>query len=110
LARIGGDEFTVLLRNVPDAAAARHVADRLLAAARDPFEVEGDRAKIGLSVGIVLSEAGMSADALLERADEALYEVKRAGGSGAHIAEAIPSPDGPDRDAADDRRHPQLPA
>jgi diguanylate cyclase (GGDEF)-like protein len=100
LARIGGDEFTVLLRNVPDAAAA----------ARDPFEVEGDQAKIGLSVGIALSEPGISADALLERADIALYEVKRNGGAGAHIAEAIPSPDGSDRDTADDRRHPRLPS
>ncbi|MEY2451443.1 MAG: hypothetical protein QOD92_1017 [Acidimicrobiaceae bacterium] len=109
LARIGGDEFTVLLRNVPDTAAARHVADRLLAAARDPFQVEGDEAKIGLSVGIALSEPGATADALLERADEALYEVKRAGGGGAHIAEAIPSPDGSDRDAPDDGRRPQLP-
>jgi diguanylate cyclase (GGDEF)-like protein len=108
LARIGGDEFTVLLRNVPDAAAALHVAERILAATRDPFEVEGDLAKVGLSVGIALSEPDMSADALLERADEALYEVKRAGGGGAHIAEAIPSPDGPDRDLADDGRDPQL--
>jgi diguanylate cyclase (GGDEF)-like protein/PAS domain S-box-containing protein len=110
LARIGGDEFTVLLRNVPDAAAARHVADRLLVAASDLFEVEGDQAKIGLSVGIALSEPGISADALLERADHALYEVKRAGGAGAHIAEAIPSPDGSHLDAADDSRHPQLPS
>ena len=109
LARIGGDEFTVLLRNVPDTAAARHVADRLLVAARDPFDVEGDQAKIGLSVGIALSEPGMTADALLERADDALYEMKRAGGAGAHIVDAIPSPDGSDRDTADDSRHPQLP-
>ena len=109
LARIGGDEFTVLLRNVPDAEAARHVADRLLAAVRDPFDVEGDKAKVGLSVGIALSEPGISADALLERADDALYEVKRAGGAGTHIADAIPSPDGSDSDAADNRRHTRLP-
>jgi diguanylate cyclase (GGDEF)-like protein/PAS domain S-box-containing protein len=110
LARIGGDEFTVLLRNVPDIAAARHVADRLLVASRDPFVVEGDQAKIGLSVGIALSEPGITADALLERADDALYEVKRRGGAGAHIADPIPSADGSHRDAADDRRHPQLPS
>ena len=109
LARIGGDEFTVLLRNVPD---ARRPATwpTVFSPRRDPFEVEGDQAKIGLSVGIALSEPGISADALLERADDALYEVKRAGGAGAHIAEAIPSPDGSDRDAADDRRHPRLPS
>jgi diguanylate cyclase (GGDEF)-like protein/PAS domain S-box-containing protein len=110
LARIGGDEFTVLLRNVPDAAAAHHVADRLLASVRDPFAVEGDEAMLGLSVGIALSAPGMNADSLLERADEALYAVKRSGGAGARIAEAIPSPDGSDSDAADNGRRPRFPA
>jgi diguanylate cyclase (GGDEF)-like protein/PAS domain S-box-containing protein len=110
LARIGGDEFTVLLRNVPDADTARHVAERLLGAARDPFVVVGDEAKVGLSVGIVLSQPGMSADALLELADEALYEVKHAGGRGANIAQAIRSLDGTDRDTPDDGGDPGLPA
>ncbi|HEV3227488.1 MAG TPA: GGDEF domain-containing protein [Acidimicrobiales bacterium] len=108
LARIGGDEFTVLLRNVPDEAAARHVADRLLAAVRDPFIVEGEPVRIGLSVGIALTEPGASADHLLERADAALYEVKRAGGQGAHISTPLPSADGPHPGAADDRRDPRL--
>src|SRR5205823_6295040 len=68
IARIGGDEFTVLMRNVPDAAAARHVAERLLASVRDPFPVEDTFARIGMSVGIALSEPGIGADALLEQA------------------------------------------
>ena len=107
LARVGGDEFTVLLRNVPDEAAAVHVADRLLAALKQPFEVEGDDVRIGLSVGIALAEAGSTADELVERADDALYAVKRAGGSSVHIS--VGSVDGPHRDAADDGRDPRLP-
>ena len=86
LARIGGDEFTVLLRNVPDPAAAVHVADRLLAAVRDPFEADGGMVQLGISVGIALTRPNLPADGLLASADSALYEVKRAGGGGAHVA------------------------
>jgi diguanylate cyclase (GGDEF)-like protein/PAS domain S-box-containing protein len=86
LARIGGDEFTVLLRNVPDAAAARHVADRLLAAVAEPFVADGDDVVLGMSVGIALATPGATADALLVAADEALYDVKRAGGGHAHVS------------------------
>lgn len=108
LARIGGDEFTVLLRNVPDEAAAVHVADRLLAALKEPFDVQGAEASIGLSVGIALAEPGTTADELVDRADEALYAVKRLGGKGVHIS--LPSPvDGPDRHAAHDGREPRVP-
>ncbi len=86
LARIGGDEFTVLLRNVPDAAAARHVASRLLAAVEAPFVVEGEEVVLGLSVGLALSTPDTTADELLASADEALYAVKRAGGKGSVLA------------------------
>jgi diguanylate cyclase (GGDEF)-like protein len=86
LARIGGDEFTVLLRNVPDAPAARHVADRLLAAVAEPFVADGDEVMLGMSVGIALAAPGATADALLVAADEALYDVKRAGGGHAHVS------------------------
>jgi len=87
LARIGGDEFTVLLRNVPDAATARHVAERLLAAVRDPFDANGEDVVLGMSVGVALACSDASADALLVAADEALYAVKRAGGGAAHVAD-----------------------
>jgi diguanylate cyclase (GGDEF)-like protein/PAS domain S-box-containing protein len=87
LARIGGDEFTVLLRNVPDPAVARHVGDRLLAAVREPFVVDGREVALGMSVGIALTHAGVTADALLSRADDVLYEVKRSGGGAAGVAE-----------------------
>jgi len=110
LARVGGDEFTVLLRNVPDERAARHVSERLLASMREPFVVEGTQESIGLSVGLVLATAGAPADALLEQADDALYDVKRAGGGSARVMAALASADGPDRDAAHDGSDPGLPA
>jgi diguanylate cyclase (GGDEF)-like protein/PAS domain S-box-containing protein len=85
LARMGGDEFTVLLRNVGDASAANHVVDRLLGALRDPFEVEDTEVNLGLSIGIALASPDSTADSLLARADEALYAVKRGGGGSALV-------------------------
>jgi diguanylate cyclase (GGDEF)-like protein/PAS domain S-box-containing protein len=85
LARIGGDEFTVLLRNVPDADAARNLADRLLTALAEPIDLGSGSVSLSLSVGIALAEPGSSADDLLNRADEALYLAKRAGGTRAHV-------------------------
>jgi diguanylate cyclase (GGDEF)-like protein/PAS domain S-box-containing protein len=86
LARIGGDEFTVLLRNVPDRQAAHHVAERLLASTRDAFDAGGGPVAVGLSVGIALRQPGTTADELLARADDALYDAKRAGGGCARVA------------------------
>jgi diguanylate cyclase (GGDEF)-like protein/PAS domain S-box-containing protein len=87
LARVGGDEFTVLLRNVADAGAATHVTDRLLATVREPFDAPGDgKVQLGLSVGVALTSPGSTADELLAQADAALYEVKRAGGGAARVA------------------------
>jgi len=80
LARIGGDEFTVLLRNVPDAVVAGQVADRLLQAVEDPFAVPGGEVRVGMSVGVALAGRGVSADDLLSAADAALYACKRSGG------------------------------
>jgi diguanylate cyclase (GGDEF)-like protein/PAS domain S-box-containing protein len=91
LARMGGDEFTVLVRNVVDEAAAGHLVERLLGALREPFVVEGDDVTIGLSIGIALAGPGSTADSLLARADEALYAVKRGGGGSALVVEGAPS-------------------
>jgi len=85
LARMGGDEFTVLLRNVVDAQGANHVVDRLLGALRRPILVEGTEITLGLSIGVALAGPTSTADDLLTRADEALYAVKRSGGGSALV-------------------------
>ena len=77
LARMGGDEFTVLVRDVMDPSGADHVVDRLLGALREPFLVDGTQVMLGISIGIALAGPGATADSLLARADEALYTVKR---------------------------------
>ena len=81
VARIGGDEFAVILENVEVARDAHAVAEKIVATMREPFEIEGHRLEVSASVGVaVLSDRdGFFADALLKRADGALYEAKRAG-------------------------------
>jgi len=74
LARIGGDEFTVLLRT--DEEGARQVAERLVEVTAVPFEVGESTIDVGLSVGIAVARPGDTPDQLLRRADGALYEAK----------------------------------
>jgi diguanylate cyclase (GGDEF)-like protein len=75
-ARFGGDEFVVLLEDVDEQRVA-HVADRVLEAMNEPFEVEGREIFIGASVGIAIGRS--VDDDLLRNADLALYRAKAKG-------------------------------
>jgi diguanylate cyclase (GGDEF)-like protein/PAS domain S-box-containing protein len=79
-ARIGGDEFVVVLERVHDAADARAVAERLREVLAQPFELAGHPVHTSASIGIVTADqAAASADEVLRDADTAMYEAKRAG-------------------------------
>jgi diguanylate cyclase (GGDEF)-like protein/PAS domain S-box-containing protein len=80
LARFGGDEFTVLFRHGDGEPAARIAGQRLLDAMTEPYAVGDSTVQLGLSIGLVTSRPGDTADQLLGRADAALYDAKRAGG------------------------------
>lgn len=83
-ARTGGDEFLVLLTQA-DERAAREIAQRLLAALREPYA--GVHAAVSASIGIaVYPGAGLTLQALLESADRALYAAKHAGRDGCQLA------------------------
>jgi diguanylate cyclase (GGDEF)-like protein len=80
VARVGGDEFTLLL---PDASAeeAVGVAERVLQRVREPQEILGRQLHITASLGItVFPEDGQDAEALLRNADIAMYKAKEEGG------------------------------
>ena len=80
LARIGGDEFAVLLPRVLDQQVAGLVAQRMIGALAAPLELATHRVDLGTSVGIAAwPEHAESADALLAAADTAMYRAKRAG-------------------------------
>jgi diguanylate cyclase (GGDEF)-like protein len=79
VARLGGDEFAVLLDQRP--AEAEPAGHRILAALREPFLIDGHRIGVGASIGLVAPEPGesLTVDALLRRADAAMYASKRRG-------------------------------
>ena len=76
--RIGGDEFMVFLRDIADAGAALHSAQRVQAQVAAAFrELEGS---VSLSIGISLyPQHGTTFEALYQAADQALYDVKNHG-------------------------------
>lgn len=79
-ARIGGDEFVVLLDDIRGDLDAIHVAGRLLDVLAAPYAVEGHRVTSTASIGIVTSAcAEDDADSVLRDADIAMYEAKRTG-------------------------------
>ena len=80
VARMGGDEFTVLLAGPDAAAAARRVGQSLLEALSAAFEVGGERVYVSASIGVSLAPRdGSEIEALFKHADQALYEAKGAG-------------------------------
>ncbi|GAA3456031.1 putative bifunctional diguanylate cyclase/phosphodiesterase [Dactylosporangium matsuzakiense] len=98
VARVGGDEFAILLEGGGDPG---EPAERIMAAIARPFDLDGavdaSSVRIGVSIGLVQAgehgPAGVSADALLRRADAAMYAGKRQG-KGALVRYRIDLPDG----------------
>jgi diguanylate cyclase (GGDEF)-like protein len=76
VARLGGDEFAVLVFD-PKPGAGQHVAQRVIQAFDEPFDLLGQRVNISASVGI--AEGGVTPDELLRSADVAMYRAKAAG-------------------------------
>ena len=77
VARIGGDEFTVLLRDLPSPAEAERIADRLLASLAVPFELDGRPCRVGGSIGIAhVDGRHPDADDAMREADTAMYHAK----------------------------------
>jgi len=77
LARVGGDEFAVVVSAGPQPAAAATLAERLLAAFADEFEIEDQRIQISLTIGGVVYPAdGADAKTLMVNVDAALYRAK----------------------------------
>ncbi|MES2888434.1 MAG: EAL domain-containing protein [Pseudomonadota bacterium] len=79
-ARIGGDEFVVVLEGLRASEDAAGVAQRLLDALGKPYVIEGHHIHSSASIGVVTREhAGADAETILRDADIAMYEAKRAG-------------------------------
>ena len=86
-ARMGGDEFTIVLLGVDDESVARSLAYRLLATLRAPVPYGKREIAVGASLGVAMLRSGdrsVSVDSLQRLADAAMYEAKRDGG-GVHL-------------------------
>ena len=81
VARVGGDEFLLLLTNVQTTESVAQVAARLIQGLSHPYGVDGREVMISCSVGIAMYPDGCSHAKLIARADAAMYASKRAGGS-----------------------------
>jgi diguanylate cyclase (GGDEF)-like protein/PAS domain S-box-containing protein len=80
IARVGGDEFILLLPHVRQADGASRIARKVLARLEGPFRVDGQSLNITASVGIaVFPHDGEDADTLFKNADSAMYRAKALG-------------------------------
>lgn len=78
--RVGGDEFAIVLPEVPRPQMAARVARKVIAALARPFEVEGNEVSTGASVGIALYPMDADdSDMIRQHADMAMYRAKQAG-------------------------------
>jgi len=87
LARFGGDEFAILLEDVVGPGMAMTIADRVLAALREPFAVEGKEICVGVSIGIAGSHEAQDSSDLMRNADLAMYIAKTRGKGGCAVFE-----------------------
>ena len=89
LARLAGDEFTVLLPEVDDPAEAAAVAHRILRALEEPFDLAGQSVVINASIGVAcLPKDGNDYDTLMRNADTAMYHAKALGRNQHHAYSA----------------------
>jgi len=80
LARISGDEFVVVLEDLPDEEAPERVARKILEEVRRPFAIESHEIHVSGSLGLALHpEDGNDAETLLKNADAAMYHAKELG-------------------------------
>jgi diguanylate cyclase (GGDEF)-like protein len=79
VARLGGDEFVVLQGGGTQPAAASALAARLISKLSEPYDIDGQRAVIGASIGITLVDADTTAEQLMQQGDLALYRAKSRG-------------------------------
>jgi diguanylate cyclase (GGDEF)-like protein len=80
VSRVGGDEFTIIQVAPQSTDEIEALARRIIEVTSEPYDLEGRRATIGVSIGISVARTdGMTADALLRNADMALYRAKEHG-------------------------------
>ncbi|WP_198343166.1 putative bifunctional diguanylate cyclase/phosphodiesterase [Oleiphilus messinensis] len=82
VARFGGDEFLILIKNSEKIADLVHIAERIIERLRRPFQVKGWEVESGVSIGVATTlSSDCSAEVLIRHADLAMYHAKETGKS-----------------------------
>jgi diguanylate cyclase (GGDEF)-like protein len=90
VARMGGDEFALLLSGVGDAGGAAVIAQKIIDATVKPIVIGGHTLDVGASIGIALApQDGEGGDDLMRRADAAMYEAKQTRGGYVFFREGL---------------------
>ncbi len=90
VARVGGDEFLLLLAQIHGERDAERVAGKIHERLTEPFLVEDDEMLVTTSIGVAVYPAdGDTAEALIRSADGAMYRVKERGGNGFELCSRI---------------------
>ncbi|MEO7745915.1 MAG: GGDEF domain-containing protein [Actinomycetota bacterium] len=79
IARLGGDEFAVLITDVDSPARALRASEAIQACFVDPFALDGELARVGVSIGVAHASRGASGTDVLRGADTAMYRAKALG-------------------------------
>lgn len=80
VARMGGDEFAVIISNVKDEESAVSIANRILGNLNEPFSINGHEVFVSISIGIGIYPAdGSDVDTLVKNADTAMFRAKNRG-------------------------------
>lgn len=80
VARMGGDEFTLILPEIRENTDAKVVAEKINKTLNQPFELQGNQISISSSIGIsIFPDHGDEAELLVKKADDAMYKAKLAG-------------------------------
>ncbi len=88
-ARMGGDEFTLLLPNIPNADAVAHVAQSIIDLMNQPVLLNGEEIRVGCSIGIAIyPNDGDNLETLTRHADTAMYVAKANGRGQYHFFSA----------------------
>lgn len=89
IARLAGDEFTVLVPGVDDPAEGGQLARRLLRVLDEPFDLNGQSVVVNASIGVAcLPRDGLDYDTLMRNADAAMYHAKAQGRNRYHVYSA----------------------
>ncbi|GLQ31011.1 sensor domain-containing diguanylate cyclase [Litoribrevibacter albus] len=90
IARIGGDEFLILLENTPHISDARIIATQIIEVTSQVFEIRDHHIRIGCSIGIAMYPThGTTLEQLVSAGDQAMYKVKSTGRGSISVANEI---------------------